>query len=79
MKWTEILEQEPPFVPAPDSDTDTTYFNAKNIVQKVQVSSVDISNNTDKIVMSQPKFMTKMQKVVSNKPSPEPTPSGSQN
>ena len=44
VKWTEILEQEPPFVPAPDSDTDTTYFNAKNIVQKVQVSSVDINH-----------------------------------
>ena len=44
VKWTEILEQEPPFVPAPDSDTDTTYFNAKNIVQKVKVSSVDINH-----------------------------------
>jgi len=42
--WNEILEQEPPFVPNPDSDTDTTYFNAKNNVQNVQVSSVDIDH-----------------------------------
>ena len=43
VRWNAILEQEPPFVPSPDSDTDTTYFSAKNNIQNVQVSSVDIN------------------------------------
>ena len=40
--WASILDQEPPFVPAPDSATDTTYFHAKNNIQGLRVSSVDI-------------------------------------
>lgn len=44
VNWNEILEQDPPFVPSPDSDTDTTYFSAKNNVQNVRVSSVDINH-----------------------------------
>jgi len=40
--WTNILDQEPPFVPNPDSATDTTYFNTRNSMQGLTVSSVDM-------------------------------------
>ena len=36
------LDQAPPFVPQPDSATDTTYFHAKNNIQGLKVSCVDI-------------------------------------
>jgi len=42
VNWTNILEQEPPFVPNPDSATDTTYFNTRNSQQGLTVSSVDL-------------------------------------
>ena len=40
--WNELLDQTPAFVPQPDSNTDTTYFNAKNSIQGLKVSCVDI-------------------------------------
>jgi len=40
--WTTILDQQPPFVPQPDSNTDTTYFDARNNMQGLRVSSVDL-------------------------------------
>ena len=40
--WGNILDQEPPFVPNPDSATDTTYFNTRNSMQGLTVSSVDM-------------------------------------
>merc|ERR1712025_312772 len=42
ISWANILDQEPPFVPNPDSATDTTYFNARNSMQGLTVSSVDM-------------------------------------
>ena len=42
VKWAAILDTTPPFVPCPDSATDTAYFDAKNNVQGLSVSSVDI-------------------------------------
>ena len=42
VRWAEILDQAPPFVPQPDSATDTTYFHAKNNIQGLKVSCVDI-------------------------------------
>ena len=42
VEWDTILDQTPPFVPQPDSNTDTTYFNAKNNLQGLKVSCVDI-------------------------------------
>jgi len=40
--WTNILDQEPPFIPNPDSATDTTYFNTRNSMQGLTVSNVDM-------------------------------------
>lgn len=37
--WENLLNQEPPFVPQPDSSTDTCYFQARNIMQHLHVSS----------------------------------------
>ena len=42
MQLFEALDQAPPFVPQPDSATDTTYFHAKNNIQGLKVSCVDI-------------------------------------
>lgn len=40
--WANILDQEPPFIPNPDSATDTTYFNTRNSMQGLTVSNVDM-------------------------------------
>lgn len=40
--WANILDQDPPFVPNPDSATDTTYFNTRNSMQGLTVSNVDM-------------------------------------
>ncbi|XP_034237228.1 serine/threonine-protein kinase greatwall [Thrips palmi] len=37
--WENLLHKEPPFVPQPDSSTDTCYFQARNILQHLNVSS----------------------------------------
>ena len=42
VQWSTILDQTPPFVPQPDSATDTTYFQAKNNIQGLKVSCLDI-------------------------------------
>lgn len=41
--WDKLLDAEPPFVPQPDSVTDTCYFQARNILQHLNVSSCEIS------------------------------------
>ncbi|XP_059142329.1 serine/threonine-protein kinase greatwall-like [Physella acuta] len=40
--WNNILNIEPPFVPQPDDNTDTTYFEPKNSVRGVVLSAVDL-------------------------------------
>uniref|UniRef100_A0A8D8VIA6 Serine/threonine-protein kinase greatwall n=1 Tax=Cacopsylla melanoneura TaxID=428564 RepID=A0A8D8VIA6_9HEMI len=40
--WDRILDQEPPFVPMPDDNFDTSYFHAKNNLQQLVVSNCDI-------------------------------------
>lgn len=37
--WDSLLDQEPPFLPVPDDDTDTGYFDARNKMQHLQLSS----------------------------------------
>ncbi|XP_072014542.1 serine/threonine-protein kinase greatwall-like [Amphiura filiformis] len=36
--WNNIRDQEPPFVPDPDDELDTTYFQARNDMQHLQLS-----------------------------------------
>lgn len=38
MDWENLQEQPMPFVPQPDDETDTTYFQARNDAQHLQVS-----------------------------------------
>ncbi|KAM3967872.1 serine/threonine-protein kinase greatwall [Aphomia sociella] len=40
--WDNQLSAEPPFVPTPDDLHDTGYFQARNILQQLQVSNFDI-------------------------------------
>ncbi|XP_046558651.1 serine/threonine-protein kinase greatwall-like [Haliotis rubra] len=40
--WDHVLEMEPAFVPQPDNETDTTYFEARNTLQNLIVSAVDL-------------------------------------
>jgi len=40
--WPNQLEAEAPFVPRPDDATDTTYFQARNSMQGLTVSEVDM-------------------------------------
>ncbi|GFY34055.1 hypothetical protein TNCV_997361 [Trichonephila clavipes] len=42
IEWENILHIEAPFVPLPDSDTDTTYFDARNEAQHIKVSSFEL-------------------------------------
>lgn len=39
LDWRNINHYPAPFVPNPDDDTDTTYFEARNVVQNLHVSS----------------------------------------
>jgi len=40
--WDNILEKIAPFVPQPDNDADTTYFQTRNSMQGLKVSQIDI-------------------------------------
>ncbi|KPJ16709.1 Serine/threonine-protein kinase greatwall [Papilio machaon] len=40
--WDHQLEMQPPFVPNPDDIQDTGYFQARNILQQLQVSNFDM-------------------------------------
>ncbi|KAL0278932.1 UNVERIFIED_CONTAM: hypothetical protein PYX00_000609 [Menopon gallinae] len=40
--WSRLLDMEAPFVPQPDDITDTAYFQARNILQHLNVSSCEI-------------------------------------
>ncbi|GFU39411.1 hypothetical protein NPIL_332611 [Nephila pilipes] len=42
IEWENILHLEAPFVPLPDSDTDTTYFDARNEAQHIRISSFEL-------------------------------------
>ncbi|KAJ7357555.1 hypothetical protein OS493_024363 [Desmophyllum pertusum] len=39
LDWSSIHSHPPPFVPRPDDITDTTYFNARNTMQNLHLSS----------------------------------------
>ncbi|KAK2574957.1 hypothetical protein KPH14_008720 [Odynerus spinipes] len=39
--WSEPLKAAPPFIPQPDDNYDTCYFQARNILQHLNVSSCD--------------------------------------
>ena len=40
LNWTNLLEQDAPFVPEPEDDTDTGYFDARNNMLQLKVSQV---------------------------------------
>ncbi|CAM9373533.1 unnamed protein product [Lampetra planeri] len=42
MDWENLQEQPMPFVPQPDDETDTTYFQARNDAQHLQVSEFSL-------------------------------------
>lgn len=42
VEWESLLQQKAPFVPLPDDATDTTYFEARNIVQQLNVSNIEL-------------------------------------
>ncbi|KAK2145839.1 hypothetical protein LSH36_654g01072 [Paralvinella palmiformis] len=42
LDWDKLLTTTPYFVPNPDNDTDTTYFEARNTLQDLKVSAVDL-------------------------------------
>jgi serine/threonine-protein kinase greatwall len=46
LDWTNLTEQEAPFTPQPDDETDTGYFDARNEAQDWKVSQIrDGENN----------------------------------
>jgi serine/threonine-protein kinase greatwall len=38
--WNNLTEIEAPFIPQPDDETDTGYFEARNVAQHWQVSQI---------------------------------------
>ena len=38
--WNKVTETEAPFIPQPDDDTDTGYFEARNEAQQWRVSQI---------------------------------------
>ncbi|XP_064601720.1 serine/threonine-protein kinase greatwall-like [Liolophura sinensis] len=40
LDWSHLLDMEPPFMPQPDDNTDTSYFQARNSEQQLKVSAV---------------------------------------
>lgn len=41
--WNGLQNTEPPFVPQPEDQYDTGYFEPRNIVQHLKLSNIDIS------------------------------------
>lgn len=42
--WNDIQHQKPPFIPSLDDPTDTGYFEARNIMQHLDLSNFDVEN-----------------------------------
>ena len=40
LDWTNLTEIEAPFIPQPDDETDTGYFEARNMAQQWKVSQI---------------------------------------
>ncbi|QQP51997.1 Uncharacterized protein FKW44_003981 [Caligus rogercresseyi] len=40
--WENLHDSPPPFIPQPDNDQDTGYFESRNRLQKLRVSQIDI-------------------------------------
>ncbi|EEB15695.1 serine/threonine kinase, putative [Pediculus humanus corporis] len=40
--WEKLLEAKAPFIPQPDGETDTAYFQARNILQNLNVSNCEM-------------------------------------
>ncbi|XP_066300252.1 serine/threonine-protein kinase greatwall-like [Branchiostoma lanceolatum] len=40
--WANLHDRPAPFVPCPDNDTDTSYFEARNNAQHLQMSDIDL-------------------------------------
>lgn len=44
LHWSSMECVEPPFIPKPDNPTDTGYFEARNIMQHLKLSSFDLED-----------------------------------
>lgn len=44
LDWTCLENMEPPFIPNPDNPTDTGYFEARNVMQHLKLSSFDLED-----------------------------------
>lgn len=44
INWIDIQNQIPPFVPNLEDPTDTGYFEARNIMQHLELSNFDVEN-----------------------------------
>ncbi|XP_067002302.1 serine/threonine-protein kinase greatwall isoform X2 [Anabrus simplex] len=42
LKWDDMQSMSVPFIPQPDNNTDTTYFQARNILMHLNVSSIEV-------------------------------------
>ncbi|XP_074660493.1 serine/threonine-protein kinase greatwall-like [Tubulanus polymorphus] len=42
INWDMLCESDAPFIPVPDDDTDTTYFEARNNLQDLKMSAFDM-------------------------------------
>lgn len=43
--WETLENTAPPFIPSPENPTDTGYFEARNIMQHLKLSSFDFEDN----------------------------------
>lgn len=44
LNWHEMAAVVPPFIPQPESATDTGYFDARNVMQHLKLSSFDLED-----------------------------------
>lgn len=44
LDWLQMSSVAPPFVPQPDNPTDTAYFEARNEMQHLKLSSFDLED-----------------------------------